>query len=104
MYCRSLSLDLRFCSKAGVESMNAATFCQNNIKTRFFRLHEQTSPTSVHLQKMYKITFYKGWVRNGNNIETKANESFDNGVFFNIDTKRTPSLVSKLFSKRSEHI
>ncbi len=28
----------------------------------------------------------------------KANESFDNGVFFDIEAKRTPSIVSKLFS------
>ncbi len=41
---------------------------------------------------------------NGNASETKANESFDNGVFFDIKAKRTPSLVSKLFSKQSEHI
>ncbi len=41
---------------------------------------------------------------NGNASETKANESFDNGVFFYIEAKRTPSIVSKLFSKRSEHI
>jgi hypothetical protein len=43
-------------------------------------------------------------VSNGNASETKANESFDNGVFFDIEAKRTPSLESKLFSKRSEHI
>ncbi len=43
-------------------------------------------------------------ISNGNASETKANESFDNGVFFDIEAKRTPSLVSKLFSKRSEHI
>jgi hypothetical protein len=41
---------------------------------------------------------------NGNASETKANGSFDNGVFFNIEAKRTPSKVSKLFSKQSEHI
>ncbi len=41
---------------------------------------------------------------NGNASETKANESFDNGVSFDIEAKRTPSKVSKLFSKRSEHI
>ncbi len=41
---------------------------------------------------------------NGNASETKANESFDNGVFFDIEAKRTPSIVNKLFSKRSEHI
>jgi hypothetical protein len=37
-------------------------------------------------------------------IEMKANESFDNGVFFDTEAKRTPSLVSKLFSKRNKHI
>jgi hypothetical protein len=41
---------------------------------------------------------------NGNASETKVNESFDNGVFFDIEAKRTPLIVSKLFSKRSEHI
>ncbi len=41
---------------------------------------------------------------NGSASETKANESFDNGVSFDIEAKRTPSIVSKLFSKRSEHI
>jgi hypothetical protein len=40
----------------------------------------------------------------GNASETKANESFDNGVFFDIEAKQTPSIVSKLFSKQSEHI
>ncbi len=41
---------------------------------------------------------------NGNASETKANESFDNGVFFDIEAKRTASTISKLFSKQSEHI
>ncbi len=41
---------------------------------------------------------------NGNASETKTNESFDNGVFFDIEAKLIPSIVSKLFSKRSEHI
>ncbi len=36
---------------------------------------------------------------NGNASETKANESFDNGVFFDIEVKKTPSKVSKLFSQ-----
>jgi hypothetical protein len=31
---------------------------------------------------------------NGNASETKANESFDNGVFFAIEAKRTASTVS----------
>jgi hypothetical protein len=43
-------------------------------------------------------------ISNGNASETKANESFDNGVFFDIEAKQTPSIVSKLFSKLSEHI
>ncbi len=38
---------------------------------------------------------------NGNASETRSNESFDNGVFFDIEAKRTASTVSKLFSKRS---
>jgi hypothetical protein len=38
---------------------------------------------------------------NGNGIKTKANVSFDNGVFFDIKVKRTPSIVMKLLSKRS---
>jgi hypothetical protein len=41
---------------------------------------------------------------NGNASETKAKESFNNGVFFDIEAKRTPLIVSKLFLKRSEHI
>jgi hypothetical protein len=46
----------------------------------------------------------RGATSNGNASETKANESFDNSVFFDIEAKQTPSLESKLFSKRSEHI
>ena len=38
---------------------------------------------------------------NGNASETQASESFDNGVFFDIEAKRTPSTVRKLFSKRA---
>ncbi len=41
----------------------------------------------------------RGPISNGNGSETKANESFDSGVFFDIEVKRTPSIVSKLFSK-----
>ncbi len=33
-------------------------------------------------------------LNNGNASETKANESFDNGVFFDIEAKRTPLIVS----------
>ncbi len=38
---------------------------------------------------------------NGNASETKAKESFDNGVFFDIKAKRTPSIVSKLFQNEA---
>jgi hypothetical protein len=55
---------------------------------------------------------------NGNASETKANESFDNGVFLLyrseantfdnkqiiFEAKRTHSIEQKLFSKRSEHV
>jgi hypothetical protein len=41
---------------------------------------------------------------NGNASETKANESFDNGVFFDIEAKRTPSIVSKIiFETKRTH-
>ncbi len=39
---------------------------------------------------------------NGNDIETNANESFDNVLFFDIVAKRTRSKVSKLFLLRNE--
>jgi hypothetical protein len=41
-------------------------------------------------------------ISNGNDIETKAKESFNNGVFFDIEAKRTPSIVKKLFLKGIE--
>ncbi len=42
------------------------------------------------------------WDSNGNGIEAKRSESFDNDVFFGIEAKRTRSIVRKLISKRSE--
>jgi hypothetical protein len=58
----------------------------------------------VRVMALY--TLFTGYIHttNGNASETKANKSFDNGVFFDIKAKRTPSKISKLFSKRSEHI
>ncbi len=41
---------------------------------------------------------------NDNDIETKANESFDNGLFFDIEAKQTHLIVRKLFMLRSEPI
>ncbi len=64
---------------------------------------------------MTHIFYLFEWIvasSNGNASETKANESFDNGAFFNIEgkrtfdnkqiifeAKRTHSLEQKLFSK-----
>ncbi len=42
------------------------------------------------------------WDSNGNGIEAKRSESFDNAFFFDIEAKRTCSIVRKLISKRSE--
>jgi hypothetical protein len=36
--------------------------------------------------------------------EAKRSESFDNDVFFDIEAKRTRSIVGKFISKRSEHV
>jgi hypothetical protein len=36
--------------------------------------------------------------------EAKRSESFDNNVFFDIEAKRTRSIVGKFISKRSEHV
>jgi hypothetical protein len=35
------------------------------------------------------IRAFEVFISNGNASETKANESFDNGVFFDIEAKRT---------------
>jgi hypothetical protein len=53
-----------------------------------------------------KLTFLlsQGQNSNGNASEMKANESFNNGVFFDIEAKRTASTVSKLFLKRCKHL
>jgi hypothetical protein len=59
---------------------------------------------STFFFKELEAFHYAHFASNGNASETKANESFDNGVFFDIEAKRTPSIVSKLFSKQSEHI
>jgi hypothetical protein len=36
--------------------------------------------------------------------EAKRSESFDNDVFFDIEAKRTRSIVGKFILKRSEHV
>ncbi len=40
----------------------------------------------------------------GQRFEAKRSESFDNDVFFDIEAKRTRSIVGKFISKRSEHV
>jgi hypothetical protein len=45
-----------------------------------------------HLKTDWPVVFHGS--SNGNASETKANESFDNGVFFDIEAKRTPSIVN----------
>ena len=77
----------------------------------FFSLQKQENLSHIfYFYKKTKHVIPESNIRknvmssNGNASETKANESFDIGVFFDIEAKRTPSKVSKLFSKRSEHI
>jgi hypothetical protein len=41
---------------------------------------------------------------NGMDIEAKRSERFDNDVFFDIEAKRTHSIVEQFISKRSEHV
>ncbi len=38
---------------------------------------------------------------NGNGIEAKRSESFDNGFFIDIEAKRTRSIVRKLISSEA---
>ena len=40
----------------------------------------------------------------GYGSEAKRSEGFDNDVFFNIEAKRTRSIVRKFILKRSEHV
>jgi hypothetical protein len=44
------------------------------------------------------------WGSNGKGIEAKRTEGFDNDVFFDIDVKRTRSIVRKFVLKQSVHI
>ena len=37
-------------------------------------------------------------------IEAKRSKSFDNDVFFDIEAKRTRSIVGKLISKQIKHV
>jgi hypothetical protein len=60
-----------------------------------------TFPGLVDLQRITNCTqntvmsYVMQGSSNGSDIETKANESFDNGVFF-YEAKRTPSIEQNL--------
>jgi hypothetical protein len=71
------------------------------IKPSAFQVLFGLHPSKVHVCTKCTCMFMYS---NGNASETKENKSFDNGVFFDIEAKRTPSIVRKLFSKQSEHI
>jgi hypothetical protein len=63
-----------------------------NVISPFPNIEEKMSPDQrVQLQM----------TSNGNTSETKANESFDNGVFFDIEAKRTPWIVIIFKTKRT---
>jgi hypothetical protein len=55
----------------------------------------QTPPGAVHSSTSKA---------NGYRSEAKRSESFANYVFFDIEAKRTLSIVGKFISKRSEHV
>jgi|694.fasta_scaffold84200_2 hypothetical protein len=50
---------------------------------------------------MYEPRYIVQW-SNGNDIEAKANECFDDAAFFDFKAKRTCSLLEKNFSRRNE--
>ena len=52
-----------------------------------------------HLQEQYTPVHQRQMV-----IEAKRSESFANYVFFDIEAKRTRSIVGKFILKRSEHV
>ncbi len=70
----------------------------------FYRADSADAKDAIPYGPLQPLLRYDVKTSNGNASETKANESFDNGVLFDIEAKRTPSIVSKLFSKRFEHI
>ncbi len=73
--------------------------CIRDLCRTDFKKINQTSVSLPCLFKLGVSIIYS----NGNNIETKADESFDNGVFFYIEAKRTPSIfffISDLFQNQ----
>jgi hypothetical protein len=79
---------------------------------RIFKLFRTPGISSTELVDLFRICSFAGYsslhytagTSTSNDIETKANESFNNGVFFDIKAKQTRSIVRKLFLKQSEHV
>jgi hypothetical protein len=79
---------------------------------RIFKLFRTPGISSTELVDLFRICSFAGYsslhytagTSTSNDIETKANESFNNGVFFDIKAKQTHSIVRKLFLKQSEHV
>ncbi len=92
---KQLSL-LPYTGKNLIPKVSYTVYMRGTMHMNFFEELENPDPETD--------AKYNFQTSNGNASETKANESFDNGVFFDIEVKRTPSIVSKLFSKRNEHI
>jgi hypothetical protein len=61
----------------------------------------KTSANTFMLPGMWYILILSS---NGNASEAKANEGFDNSIFFASEAKRTCSLEGNLLAKRSEHV
>ncbi len=53
--------------------------------------------------KWLNVEAYRS-ISNSDDIETKANENFDNGVFFLCRIEANAFDNSKIFSKRSEYV
>ncbi len=82
--------------------MNMSNKSQN-VKIIIKTIEKETS-IKQHIYNNWPVSKEKIQSSNGNASETKANGSFDSGVFFDIEAKRTALIVRKLFSKRSEHV
>ncbi len=105
LLCSSCNLVLSFslsCSSSPRTYTNSFTLAQLLLTS--CSAHSTLSVSALMLL-MIRLASSKVFpTSNGNASETKANKSFDNGVFFDIEAKRTPSIVSKLFLKQSKQI
>ncbi len=78
---------------AGVGRGEKDTPCTSNLLAM-----ERDTPCTSILLVMERDT------SNGNASEAKANEGFDNSIFFASEAKRTCSLEGNSLAKRSEHV